>query len=95
MKKKRQNLFVPATENYKIENGTYDFLVCKNENTEDNRTISIKSKFLKTALRKVMDIVDSYEEIIDYEVAVTDKKTTTFINLHSLKAEHPIHSYLS
>lgn len=88
-------LFVPATDNYKILSGTYDFLICKHENSEDNRTIQIKCKRLKTALNKIMDMVDYNEETIDYEVAVKGHNTTTFININRLPKGHPIHAYLS
>jgi hypothetical protein len=95
IKKKLENIFVPATENYKIDSGTYNFLVCETENGEASRDISIKCKFLKTAIRRVIGKVDSNKELIDYEVAVYDKNCTTFIDLHSLGSEHPIYSYLS
>lgn len=92
--KKKNSFFVAATENYRIKSGTYDFLICKIEDSEDNRTVQIKCKFLKTALRKIMGKVDSNEEIIDYEVAVSDNKGTTYINLHGLE-NHEIKHYLS
>lgn len=90
-----ENSFIAATENYKISQGTFDFLICKKEDTEDNRDVKIKCKFLKTAIRKVIDLIDANEEIIDYEVAVKNGAHTTFINLNSLKNGHPIHAYTS
>lgn len=95
MKNTRSNNFVSATDNYKIDRGSYDFLICKIENREDCRTVSIKCKMLKTAIRRVINKVDQSVEIIDYEVAVNNAGVSTFINLHSLNSDNQIHEYLS
>lgn len=87
-------LFEPATDNYKISSGKYSFLVCSIENSEDNISIEIECKRLSTALKKVVDKIDSSTEILDYEVALYGMDTT-FINLMALPSNHFIHAYLS
>ncbi len=92
--KKRHDNYIPATENYKIGSGTYDFLISNIEERHNTRTISIRCKYLKTALRKIIKKVYSEEVIIDYEAAVHHIDGTTFINLYALKNNEILH-YLS